>query len=138
MNDTNDTPGSTPAYVFAPPAELPDNAPFWQAAREQRLLVKQCDDCSRLHWYPRPLCPYCMGTTHWRQASGRGTVYTYSIARRAGPAPFCIAYVTLEEGITLLTHIVDWERAPVHIGQPVRVTFAQTDGGPPVPVFVRA
>lgn len=132
MNDTTDTP-----YVFAPPAELPDNAQFWQAAREQRLLVRQCDACARLHWYPRPLCPYCMGTTHWRQASGRGTVYTYSITRRAGPAPFCIAYVTLDEGVTLLTHIVDWERAPVQIGQPVRVTFAATDGGPPVPVFVR-
>jgi uncharacterized protein len=128
----------TPPFSFPPPAELPDNLPFWQAARERRLLIRQCDDCSRPHWYPRPLCPYCMGSTHWREASGRGSIYTWSLTRRAAPTPFCIAYVTLEEGVTMLTHILDWEHSPVSIGQAVRVTFVETDGGPPVPAFVRA
>lgn len=117
------------------PAELPDNAPFWQAAREGRLLVKQCDECGKPHWYPRVLCPFCMGTTHWKQASGRGTVYTYSITRRAGPTPFCIAYVTLDEGVSMLTHIVDCDFDSVRIGQKVQVKFSATQDGAPVPTF---
>lgn len=117
------------------PAELPDNAPFWQAAREGRLLVKQCDECGKPHWYPRVLCPFCMGTTHWKQASGHGAVYTYSVTRRAGPTPFCIAYVTLDEGVSMLTHIVDCDLDSVRIGQKVRVKFSATQDGAPVPTF---
>ncbi|CAB3790943.1 hypothetical protein LMG28688_03190 [Paraburkholderia caffeinitolerans] len=117
------------------PAELPDSAEFWQAAREDRLLVKYCDDCGKPHWYPRVLCPFCMGTTHWREASGLGTIYTYSVTRRAGPTPFCIAYVALDEGVSMMTHIVDCDLDSLHIGQKVRVRFSPTDDGPPVPTF---
>ncbi|MDF3886791.1 Zn-ribbon domain-containing OB-fold protein [Cupriavidus basilensis] len=121
--------------VFDAPTEYPDNAEFWAAAREGRLLVKHCDHCGKPHWYPRTLCPFCMGTTSWKQASGRGTVYSYSVTRRAGPTPFCMAYVTLEEGVTMMTQIVDCDLDSVRIGQKVELTFTPTDNGPPMPTF---
>ena len=68
-------------------------------------------------------------------ASGRGTVYTFSVTRRAGPIPFAIAYVTLEEGPTMMTNLVDCDLDAVRIGDKVQVVFKPTDGGPPVPMF---
>lgn len=131
----------TTPYVptaFKAPDELPDNAAFWQAAREGKLLVRHCKSCGKPHWYPRALCPFCMGDTDWKTASGLGEIYSFSITRRAGPNPFCIAYVKLDEGVTMLTHIVDTDLDSVRIGQRVKVRFAETDGGAPVPVFAPA
>lgn len=134
------TPATTPAAppALQPPEEHPDNAEFWRAAREGRLLLRVCDDCARPHWYPRTLCPFCQGSTHWRQASGRGTVYTFSVVHRAEPAPFCLAYVTLEEGVTMLTRLVDGAPDDWRIGQPVRLRFTPTAGGAPMPTFAPA
>ncbi|QWC92321.1 Zn-ribbon domain-containing OB-fold protein [Cupriavidus metallidurans] len=131
----------TTPYIAAPfpaPEERPDNARFWQAAREGRLLVKVCESCGKPHWYPRVLCPFCMGDTAWKEASGLGTVYAFSVTRRAGPNPFCIAYVTLEEGVTMMTHIVDCDLDTVRIAQPVRVRFSPSEDGAPVPTFAPA
>lgn len=128
---------STPftPQVLTPPEEMPDNAEFWAAAREGRLLVRHCNSCGKSHWYPRTLCPFCMGDTHWKESAGRGTIYSFSITRRAGPIPFCIAYVTLDEGITMMTRIVDVDLDSVRIGQRVALTFTPTDNGPQVPTF---
>ncbi|SPB13773.1 hypothetical protein NOV72_01037 [Caballeronia novacaledonica] len=131
------SPDST-AAALPSPAELPDNAAFWQGAREGRLLLKYCDACGKPHWYPRVLCPFCMGATHWKEACGRGAIYSFSVTRRAGPAPFCIAYVTLDEGVTLMTHIVGCDLDTVRIGQRVQLQFSPTENGAPVPTFTLA
>ncbi len=34
-----------------------------------------------------------------------------------------------------MTNIVDCDLDGIRIGQPVRLVFKQTDGGPPVPMF---
>lgn len=118
------------------PTVYPDNAQFWEAAGEGKLLVKKCEECSEVHYYPRPLCPFCgSARTAWQQASGKGTIYSVSVTRRAGPIPYAIAYVTLDEGVTLLTNIVDCDLDTAKIGDKVEVVFKPTDGGPPVPMF---
>jgi uncharacterized OB-fold protein len=71
------------------------------------------------------------------EASGHGTIYSYSVFRRA-PIPYVIAYVTLAEGPTMMTNIVDCDLDAIRIGQAVRVAFKPTDGGPPVPMFAPA
>ena len=70
----------------------------------------------------------------WREASGRGTIYSYSVMRRAKD-PYVIAHVTLAEGPTMLTNIVDCDFDQVRIGQPVTVVFKETENGPPAPMF---
>jgi uncharacterized OB-fold protein len=72
--------------------------------------------------------------TEWKQASGRGTIYSYSVLKRA-EVPYAIAYVTLEEGPTMMTNIVDCDLDAIRIGQKVAVSFKPTDGGAPVPMF---
>ncbi len=123
--------------IPAPPVS-PETQPFWNAAAEGRLLIKWCRSCDQAHYYPRSICPFCFGdTTEWREASGRGTIYSYSIMRRV-PVPYAIAYVTLEEGVTMMTNIVDCDLDAIRIGQQVQVVFRPTEGGPPVPMFAPA
>lgn len=108
--------------------------PYWAAAREGRLLLKLCRTCGKTHYYPRPICPFCMSAdTTWKEATGEGTIYSWSVERRATP-PYAIAFVTLAEGPTLLTNIVDADLDALAIGQPVKLGFA-TREGQPVPVF---
>jgi uncharacterized OB-fold protein len=123
--------------IPAPPVN-PETQPFWDAAAEGRLLIKTCRSCGQAHYYPRAICPFCFAdTTQWLQASGRGTVYSYSVIRRV-PVPYVIAYVTLEEGVTMMTNIVECDLDAIRIGQAVKVVFRPTEGGPPVPMFTPA
>lgn len=120
--------------VAAPPVN-PETKPFWDAAAEGRLLIKKCTACGELHYYPRAICPFCFSDrTEWHAVSGRGSIYSYSIMRRAS-APYAIAYVTLEEGVTMLTNIVDCDFDAIRIGRAVSLVFKPSDGGPPVPMF---
>ncbi len=120
------------------PQVNPENKPYWDAAGEGRLLVKRCRACGEAHHYPRALCPFCFSDdTEWQEASGRGTIYSYSVMRRA-LQPYAIAYVTLEEGPTMMTNLVDCDFDALKIGQSVKVVFTPTDGGPPMPMFAPA
>lgn len=131
---------STPQGASRPiprPEMNPETQPFWDAAAAGRFLVKRCLDCGKAHWYPRSLCPFCFSNkTEWQAGSGRGTVYTFSIMRRA-PVPYAVAYVTLEEGPTMLTNIVDCDFDRIRIGQPVELRFVPFEGGA-LPSFTAA
>ena len=119
-----------------PPAVNPENQAFFAAATSGKLVLKFCDACGEFHHYPRAYCPHCFSEkTEWREAQGTGTIYTYSVLRRGVPEPYCIAYVTLDEGVSVMTNIVDCDLDSVRIGQKVKVVFIPTDGGPPVPMF---
>lgn len=112
-----------------------ETAPFWDAARERRLVIPTCAACSRAHWYPRAVCPFCgSGKMQWLAASGDGAIYSFSVMRRA-KEPYAIAYVTLAEGPTMLTNIVDCDFDALLVGQRVNVVFVDTENGPPVPMF---
>lgn len=120
---------------IAPPVPDVETKPFWEAAAEGRLLIKRCNSCGNAHYYPRTICPFCFSTdTQWQDASGEGVIYSFSIMRRAAP-PYCIAYVTLAEGVTMMTNIVACDLDAIQIGQRVRLAFRPSDGGPPVPMF---
>jgi uncharacterized OB-fold protein len=120
--------------IQAPVANLETKA-FWDAAAAGKLMIGKCNACSKLHYYPRAMCPFCLsGNTELQQASGNAVVYTYSVMRRT-PTPYAIAYVTLAEGPTIMTNIVDCDLDQIRIGQPVRLVFKDSDGGPPVPMF---
>ena len=123
-----------PRPIPAPPVTI-ETEPFWNAARERRFVVPTCGACSKAHWYPRAVCPFCGAERiEWCAASGHGTIYSFSVMRRA-KEPYAVAYVTLAEGPTMLTNIVDCDFDKLRIGQPVAVVFQETEGGPPVPMF---
>lgn len=125
-----------PKYVA--PTVYPETQEYWSAASDGRLLVKHCLDCGEYHHYPRSACPFCFSErTQWRAASGQGTIYSYSVMRRAS-VPYVIAYVTLAEGPAMMTNIVDCDPGQLRIGQAVKLAFRPTEGGPALPMFVPA
>jgi uncharacterized OB-fold protein len=120
---------------LAAPVVTAESKPFFDAARQGRFLIPVCAACGRAHWYPRAICPFCASDKlDWREASGNGTIYTFSVMRRV-KEPYIIAHVTLAEGPTMLTNIVGCDAADVRIGQAVTIVFQDTDNGPPVPMF---
>ena len=129
---------STVERKYPAPASNPEIKPFFDAASEGKLALKQCAACGQVHHYPRAIRPFCASErTEWISALGRGTIYSFSVMRRV-PIPYAIAYVTLEAGVTMLTNIVDCSLDAIRIGQRVKVVFKPTDGGPPVPMFAPA
>ncbi len=123
--------------ISAPAVNL-ETQKFWDAAAEGKLLIKKCTACGEPHFYPRGHCPFCFSDkTEWVEASGNGTIYTYSVMRRA-PIHYAIAYVTLAEGPTMMTNIVDCDLDSIKIGQAVRLVFKPSEGGAPVPMFTPA
>ena len=131
---------TTPYQDRPLPANLidPATAPFFAAAHNGVLKLRVCSACHKPHWYPRPLCPFCMADTEWADALGTGFVYSVSVTRRAGPIPYAIAYVQLDEGVTMLTNIVDCDLDAIRIGDRVRVVKKPSDGGTMLPMFTPA
>jgi uncharacterized protein len=108
---------------------------FWDATAEGKLLVKKCNGCGENHYYPRTLCPFCFcDDTEYLECSGRGVIYSYSVTRRT-KEPWAIAYVTLEEGPTMMTNLIDCDFDELSIGQAVEVAFVDTGENTALPFF---
>jgi uncharacterized OB-fold protein len=117
------------------PRVLPESLPFWQAADAGRLLVKTCNGCGKPHHYPRDICPFCLSDdTTWAECAGTGTLYSFSTMGKGDDA-YTLAYVTLDEGVTLLSNVIDCNPGTLRIGQQVRVVFRPSQGGHAVPMF---
>jgi uncharacterized OB-fold protein len=117
----------------------PGDQEYFDAAAAGKLMLKKCGDCGEHHHYPRSLCPFCFSDkVQWVQAKGTGEIYSYSVSRRAGPIVYCMAYVKLDEGVTMMTNIVDCDLDTVKVGQKVKVNFKKTEGGVSMPVFTPA
>jgi uncharacterized OB-fold protein len=119
-----------------------DSAPFWEAAREHRLRLQHCESCARFVYYPRALCPHCHATDLvWRDVSGLGRIYSFTISRRAaGPefepeVPYVVALVQLDEGPRMLSGILTANPATVQCEQRVRVAFQDIGEGVVLPMF---
>lgn len=119
------------------PAASRETLPWWQAAAEHRLVVQVCRRCGRTRHPPGPLCPACRSSDlGWRELSGRGTVYTYTIVRRAfvpslaERLPYVVVVVELDGGggARLLSNLVDVGPETVRVGMPVEVVWE--DVGP--------
>lgn len=117
------------------PATNPENEAFFAAAAQGRLLYGRCRGCGKAHYYPRRSCPHCFtAEVDWAEASGRGSIYSYTVA---GPASDrqVLAFVELAEGVRMLSNIVDAPPERLVIGAAIRVAFGRA-GSVRVPVFV--
>jgi uncharacterized protein len=136
MNDTSDT------IQRSLPSPSDQSAAFWAATAEGRFLIQRCKRCQATIFYPRVNCTSCGSTDLANEAaSGQGTVFTYTIARRpthrafAEAGPYVIAIVELAEGPHVTTNIVDCDPADVSIGMAVEVCFAPEVDGIALPLF---
>ena len=115
-----------------------ETTPFWDATANGQLVLPRCVECAATIWYPKGFCSLCGSSSiEWVPASGRGTVYSFSITRKgagvwAENSPYVVAYVELDEGPRVLTNIVGCSVDDVRIGMGVSVVFDPTPEGPAV------
>jgi uncharacterized OB-fold protein len=112
--------------------------PFWEGVAEGVLRLQRCGTCGRHVFYPRAVCPFCMSAElAWVEASGVGRVHSFTVVHRA-PAeyrdevPYVVALVDLDEGVRMMTRLVDVEPAAVRVDMPVEVAIR---GEPRLPYF---
>ncbi|MFE2287852.1 Zn-ribbon domain-containing OB-fold protein [Streptomyces sp. NPDC059443] len=118
--------------------------PYWDAAAEGRLLLRRCGECGKAHHYPREFCPACWAgedRVTWETASGRATLYTWSVIHRNDLPPFgertpyVAAVVDLAEGPRMMTEVVGADGADLRVGMDLEVTFREAAEGVWVAVF---
>ncbi len=114
------------------PIPVPDavTRPFWEAAKQGRLLIQRCVACGSWQFFPQASCRRCWSQRlEWVEARGRGTVYAYTVIHRApsrgfeADLPYTVALVDLEEGVRMMSNIVEADPEEVRVGMPVEVVF---------------
>ena len=115
---------------------------YWEACQRRELVIQRCGACGVLRHYPRALCPRCLSdAVEWVRCSGRGTVYTFTVTHQnqapgfRDALPYVLAYVELDEGVRLLTNIVECAPEAVRIGLAVEVVFEDATPAVTLPKF---
>lgn len=126
------------------PNRTVDSEFFWNACREERLMLPRCLACQRLFYYPRNACPHC-GSRElgWQEACGTATVHSFTHVHVSfyGPEwedqlPYTAILVDLVEGPRMLSRLVGNDRDQVRIGDRVQLAFAPA-GDERIPCFRR-
>ena len=118
----------------SPQERTPDSEAYWQGLKEHQIRLQRCKDCGAWTHPPFPFCHSCLSRNReFVTLSGRGTVYSYTVTRRAmhpdfaGDVPYTIIYVKTEEGPFIVSWLEGVEPDNVRIGMPVVATFEEID-----------
>ncbi|MFC9660021.1 Zn-ribbon domain-containing OB-fold protein [Nocardia sp. NPDC127606] len=124
------------------PRPTTETATYWNAAREERLVVQRCEECGRHQFYPRAFCTACLSEhLEWVDSVGAGSIYTFTICRipadpsMADKVPYAVAIIDLDEGVRLLTNIVDCPIDRIRVGAHVEVRFERVSTTAVLPQF---
>lgn len=115
--------------------------PFWQAAKEHRLVAPQCADCGTFRLPPTPFCPNCQSkNVSWIQLSGDATVYSFAVVHGVPGMPELLVVPAVVElpdapGARLVSNVVGAAPTDVMIGMTLRVDFSPIADGWLLPVF---
>lgn len=114
---------------------------YWDGAKARKLLIQRCKDCGEYQHYPKQFCVACGKdeTLELVEARGRGKIYSFTIIHRSPyddiEAPYVVAIVTLDEGVRMLSNIVNCDPATVECEQTVQVAYHELRDGVVLPVF---
>lgn len=123
------------------------SGPFWEGAKEGKLMLPRCNDCNRVHWYPRILCPFCYSRSiSWFEASGEGTLYSFAVQQRAfapgwkDEGPYVTCFIDLNEGDRMFGVLLDVDVSKpedifAKIGSKVSIEFVKANDEVHVPYW---
>ena len=137
----SDTTAEKPKRFEPPVGEA--SAAFWEATKEQRFLVQTCGRCATTIFYPREVCPTCLQSDElgWRESTGKGTIYAASVQEKpanpmmADKVPYVVALVELEDGIRLMSNVINCPPYDATVGKPVHLTWEALSDGRHLPQF---
>lgn len=119
-----------------------DDQPFWDAAKQGKLIFQRCDDCSYVRWPAAGVCPECLSRdATWAPVEGTGRLWSFVVYHRsyAPPlneqVPYPIGLVELDCGVRLVTRLADIDPARAEVGMAVAVRYRELDDHGVVPVF---
>jgi uncharacterized OB-fold protein len=124
------------------PEFRPETQPYWDACKRHKLVLPKCKTCGRFFFYPRALCPNCMSQDlEWVEASGKAKVWTFA-THHMGPSkaykgepPYVVAMIEIQEGVMMMTNIVNCKPEDVRIGMDVEVVFDDVTSEVTLPKF---
>ena len=112
------------------PEPTPWSQPFWDGCKRHELLIQRCKDCQTPTFYPKLFCPHCLSPNlAWEKASGRGKIYSYTAVHSYAPSafsedtPYVVAVIDLQEGVRMMSNIVDCLPEAVKCDMNVEVVF---------------
>jgi uncharacterized OB-fold protein len=123
------------------PKPTPETAHFYEGTAAGELRLQQCNQCQTVYFPPRPFCPNCGSrSVSVIVASGQGRLLSYVINHRPHPAfegPYAIAIVGLEEGVTMMSNILQVDQTPeaLILDMPLQVVFRACRDGIVLPYF---
>ncbi|MBS0641613.1 MAG: Zn-ribbon domain-containing OB-fold protein [Proteobacteria bacterium] len=126
------------------PIPVPDDisAPFFDGARQGRLMLQHCTACSKWSFPVRERCPHCFAPKlEWRAASGRGTLYTFTIMHQvmnpgfASSVPYNVAQVDLEEGVRMVSNVIGISNDALKVGMKLEAVFEDVGENVSLPKF---
>lgn len=124
------------------PVVTEENRPFWDGCQQGKLVLQYCEQCQHYQFYPRMYCMQCDAKTlSWREVSGRGTIYSYTIIHQnkapqfVNDTPYNVAIVQLEEGPRMLSNIVEIDAGNLRVDLPVTVVFDAVSDSISLPRF---
>lgn len=119
-----------------------DTRGYWECLRNHQLVIQRCLECRAFRHHPRPMCPECHSLEfEWARVSGRGTIYSYAIVTQplhrfwTDRVPYNVVLVELEEGVRIVSSVVDCPNEAITIGMPVSVVFEDVSSEISLPMF---
>ncbi len=110
--------------------------PFWEATRQKKLVIQYCKATGKYQHLPRPVSIFTgrRRDIEWREVSGKGTVFSYTIAHRGPPAfqgkePYAVASVTLDVGVNLIANLINCKAQDLKVGMKVKPYWHPLDTG---------
>jgi len=110
--------------------------PYWDGTREKKLVIQYCRATGKYQHFPRPVSIYTgrRSDIDWREVSGNGEIFSYSIVQRGLPAfrgqePYAVVCVTLDVGVNVIANIMNCTRDELRIGMRVRPCWLPLEDG---------
>lgn len=124
-----------------PPVDAQSRS-YWEACNRGRLVLQKCAACGYVQHYHRLLCSHCSRDTLTDvDASGKGTIRSFTVIRRAvssafdADVPYVVALIELVEGPTMMSNLVESPLENIRISMPVELTFERRSDEINIPQF---
>lgn len=125
------------------PEFRPETKPYWDAAKNHKLVIPRSKTTGEYFFYPRAFSPGDDMTDEieWVESRGKGKIWTFSIHHMGpskaykGDPPYVVALIQMDEGVKMMSNVVDVDVKKVHVGMEVEVVFDDVTDEVTLPKF---